>query len=139
MTKNYKLIISYDGTRYYGWEHQPSTDLTIQGKIERVLARMLDLPEGRIPDVISAGRTDAGVHAHAHADAYTHAGVHAHAHADAYTHADSHNRVCYAVCTDAHAYGGARRRRTHTYAHARWKHAYGRARRRWFPADPGRR
>jgi len=73
MTKNYKLIISYDGTRYYGWEHQPSTDLTIQGKIERVLARMLDLPEGRIPDVISAGRTDAGVHArgmtaHVHMD-----------------------------------------------------------------------
>ena len=61
--KNYKLTICYDGTRFYGWEHQPSTDMTIQGKIENVLARMLDLPEGMIPDVIGAGRTDAGVHA----------------------------------------------------------------------------
>ena len=31
--KNYKLKISYDGTRYYGWEHQPDKE-TIQGKLE---------------------------------------------------------------------------------------------------------
>lgn len=58
---NYRLIISYDGTRYFGWEHQPNTDMTIQGKIENVLGRMV----GEIPDVICAGRTDAGVHAKA--------------------------------------------------------------------------
>ncbi len=57
--KNYKFIISYDGSRYYGWEHQPDTEMTIQGKIEAVLARML----GTSPEVIGAGRTDAGVHA----------------------------------------------------------------------------
>lgn len=57
---NYKFTISYDGSRYYGWEHQPGKDLTIQGKIETVLARMTG--SDRI-DVISAGRTDAGVHA----------------------------------------------------------------------------
>lgn len=61
MIKNYKFIISYDGSRYYGWEHQPNTELTIQGKIENVLALMV----GKMPDVIGAGRTDAGVHARA--------------------------------------------------------------------------
>ena len=38
--KNYKMIITYDGTRYYGWEHQPTTDMTIQGKLESVLSAM---------------------------------------------------------------------------------------------------
>ena len=61
--KNYRLCIRYDGTRYYGWEHQPDTDMTIQGKVEQVLARMLELPGGEVPEVIGAGRTDAGVHA----------------------------------------------------------------------------
>ena len=57
--KNYKIIISYDGTRYYGWEHQPNTELTIQGKLERVLEKLT----GSTIEVIGAGRTDAGVHA----------------------------------------------------------------------------
>lgn len=58
---NYKLTISYDGTRYYGWERQPGRD-TIQGKLEAVLTRMC----GDVPvNVIGAGRTDAGVHARA--------------------------------------------------------------------------
>ncbi len=56
---NYKFIISYDGTKYYGWEHQPGIELTIQGKIENVLKRMV----GNDVEVIGAGRTDAGVHA----------------------------------------------------------------------------
>lgn len=64
MKRNYKLTIAYDGSRYQGWEHQPDTEMTIQGKIETVLARMLDL-EGAVPEVLSAGRTDAGVHAEA--------------------------------------------------------------------------
>ena len=29
--KNFKLTISYDGSRYSGWERQPGRD-TIQGK-----------------------------------------------------------------------------------------------------------
>ncbi len=37
MKKNYKMTLSYDGTRYYGWEHQPDRD-TIQGKLETVLS-----------------------------------------------------------------------------------------------------
>lgn len=60
MKKNYKMTIAYDGSRYYGWEHQPDRD-TIQGKLETVVSRMCDAPV----DVIGAGRTDAGVHARA--------------------------------------------------------------------------
>lgn len=37
---NYRFTISYDGSRYSGWEHQKHTDDTIQGKIEAVLAKM---------------------------------------------------------------------------------------------------
>ncbi|MCR4763709.1 MAG: tRNA pseudouridine(38-40) synthase TruA [Lachnospiraceae bacterium] len=65
MKRNVKLTIRYDGTRYYGWEHQPGEPMTIQGKLEQVSARMLSLPEGEIPQIIGAGRTDAGVHARA--------------------------------------------------------------------------
>ncbi len=59
--KNYKLTIMFDGTRYKGWEHQPGTDMTIQGKLEGVLSRL----EGKEVEVTGAGRTDAGVHARA--------------------------------------------------------------------------
>jgi tRNA pseudouridine38-40 synthase len=61
MKENYKFTIAYDGSRYYGWEHQPNTDMTIQGKIENVLSLMA----GTSVEVIGAGRTDAGVHARA--------------------------------------------------------------------------
>ncbi len=60
MKNNYKFLISYDGTRYFGWEHQPGKE-TIQGKIETVLMRMTD--SVTVPEVLAAGRTDAGVHA----------------------------------------------------------------------------
>lgn len=65
--QNYKMIVAYDGTRFYGWEHQPNTDMTIQGKLESVLSIMTD----SMVQVLGAGRTDAGVHAkgmvcHAH-------------------------------------------------------------------------
>ena len=58
--KNYRFEISYDGTRYYGWERQPGRD-TIQGKLEAVLSRMT----GTEAEITGAGRTDAGVHAKA--------------------------------------------------------------------------
>ena len=56
---NYKFIVTYDGTKYYGWEHQPKVDETIQGKMESVLSRMLN----EDVEVIGCGRTDAGVSA----------------------------------------------------------------------------
>ena len=70
--KNFRLKISYDGTRYYGWEHQPGKE-TIQGKIELVLSKMMGLDpapeeffgENAPVEVIASGRTDAGVHAKA--------------------------------------------------------------------------
>ena len=65
MMKNFKLVVSYDGTRYFGWEHQPDTEMTIQGKLESVLNQMTQMPEGESVTVIGAGRTDAGVHARA--------------------------------------------------------------------------
>jgi tRNA pseudouridine38-40 synthase len=61
MKENYRFTIAYDGSRYYGWEHQPNTDMTIQGKIENVMSLMAGAPV----EVIGAGRTDAGVHAQA--------------------------------------------------------------------------
>lgn len=56
--KNYKMIIEYDGSRYYGWQRQPN-QTTIQGKLESVLGVMC----GKEVEVIGAGRTDGGVHA----------------------------------------------------------------------------
>lgn len=56
---NYKMVIQYDGSRFYGWEHQPGQEMTIQGKLESVLSAMV----GEDVEVIGAGRTDAGVHA----------------------------------------------------------------------------
>ena len=60
MEQNYKLVIAYDGTRFFGWERQPGKD-TIQGKLEAVLGQL----QGKTVNVIGAGRTDAGVHARA--------------------------------------------------------------------------
>ena len=57
--RNFKLLISYDGSRYKGWQRLGNSDMTIQGKIEAVLSKMLDTPV----EVIGSGRTDAGAHA----------------------------------------------------------------------------
>jgi tRNA pseudouridine38-40 synthase len=58
LSRNFKLIIEYDGTRYFGWQRQVEKP-TIQAEIERVLSRITQQP------VIlkGSGRTDAGVHA----------------------------------------------------------------------------
>jgi len=53
-----KLIVQYDGTDYHGWQRQDG-DITVQQVMEEALARLLDHPV----TLISAGRTDAGVHA----------------------------------------------------------------------------
>lgn len=56
---NYGFIVSYDGSRYEGWQRQTRTKETIQGKLEDALERIT----GAKGQVIGAGRTDAGVHA----------------------------------------------------------------------------
>ncbi len=53
-----KLLISYDGTGYCGWQRQ-NNGPTIQAEIERAAAMICDHPT----TVHGAGRTDAGVHA----------------------------------------------------------------------------
>lgn len=51
----YKLIISYDGTKYSGWQVQPNA-LSIQALIQNGLKTLLHIPT----PLISSGRTDAG-------------------------------------------------------------------------------
>jgi tRNA pseudouridine38-40 synthase len=53
-----KLILSYDGTRYVGWQVQPNGP-SVQAEVERALATLHGAPVR----VTAAGRTDAGVHA----------------------------------------------------------------------------
>lgn len=53
-----KLIISYDGTNYCGWQVQIN-GITVEEVINRELSRML----GEEIAVIGASRTDSGVHA----------------------------------------------------------------------------
>ena len=58
--RNFKITIQYEGTRYQGWQHQDSTNNTIQGKFEAILTKMTGLD---FVQVDGSGRTDAGVHA----------------------------------------------------------------------------
>ena len=37
---NYIIWLSYDGTRYDGWQKQGNTEKTIQGKLERILEKL---------------------------------------------------------------------------------------------------
>lgn len=55
----YRLIIEYDGAAFSGWQVQPGRR-TVQGELERALARVLRREEVRLR---GASRTDAGVHA----------------------------------------------------------------------------
>ncbi len=55
---NYRLILSYDGTGYYGWQ-KTSTGPSIQEELEKALFRITG--EAATPE--AASRTDRGVHA----------------------------------------------------------------------------
>ncbi len=55
----YAMLLSYDGSRYQGWQRQGNTSNTITEKLQTVLSRLLEEPVV----VSGAGRTDAGVHA----------------------------------------------------------------------------
>ena len=57
--RNLRLDLCYDGTRYRGWQRLPNSDMTLQGKLETALSRIL----GETIEVSASGRTDAGVHA----------------------------------------------------------------------------
>src|SRR6201998_1286611 len=56
--RNLKMIVSYDGAEFSGWQVQPNA-ITVQGTVASVIGRITGekvLPQG-------SGRTDAGVHA----------------------------------------------------------------------------
>lgn len=55
----YKLLISYDGTHYSGWQIQPHA-VSIQQHFQEALKKILKL---KSVVVSGSGRTDAGVHA----------------------------------------------------------------------------
>ena len=58
MERTIRLLISYDGSNYHGWQRQRQ-EMTIQGELERHLAVLC----GHRVALHGAGRTDAGVHA----------------------------------------------------------------------------
>ncbi len=57
-SRNLRLLLEYDGSRYHGWQRQAG-DLSIQQVIEEALERLTGAPVR----LIGSGRTDAGVHA----------------------------------------------------------------------------
>ncbi|MDF1719507.1 MAG: tRNA pseudouridine(38-40) synthase TruA [Minwuia sp.] len=63
----YRLTLEFDGGGFVGWQFQPN-GLSVQEVVETAIERLCGQPQ---PRIMSAGRTDAGVHALgmvAHAD-----------------------------------------------------------------------
>jgi len=56
--KNIKLVLSYDGSNYHGWQRQKNA-VTVQEVMEERIRMMV----GESVALIASGRTDAGVHA----------------------------------------------------------------------------
>lgn len=57
--RNFMLTLSYDGSRYHGWQRQGNTENTIQQRLESALSSILAQPV----EISGSGRTDAGAHA----------------------------------------------------------------------------
>lgn len=57
----YKMVFSYDGTGFSGYQRQNGELRTVQGELEKALSYLFDEPV----EVHASGRTDAGVHARA--------------------------------------------------------------------------
>ena len=56
--RNLKCVLTYDGTKYVGWQKQPN-GLSVQSVVEKAIEQ---LTHQQSP-VLAAGRTDSGVHA----------------------------------------------------------------------------
>ena len=59
MQSRVALGIEYDGSEYYGFQKQKSTEQTIQGNLENSISKVANHPI----KTFCSGRTDAGVHA----------------------------------------------------------------------------
>src|SRR5207237_6352598 len=57
--RNIKLVLSYDGTDFNGWQTQPGYR-TVQETLEQAIAKLTGEERVRVN---ASGRTDAGVHA----------------------------------------------------------------------------
>ncbi|KAE9454961.1 hypothetical protein C3L33_13140, partial [Rhododendron williamsianum] len=57
----WRMVIAYDGTRFSGWQYQPSPP-TIQSIVEKALTQITK-QERRDLHLVGASRTDTGVHA----------------------------------------------------------------------------
>jgi tRNA pseudouridine38-40 synthase len=57
---NYKLVIEYDGRKFFGWQRQKNTKETIQQYLEESIEKLL---KEKIK-ITGAGRTDSGVSAY---------------------------------------------------------------------------
>ncbi len=58
--RNIKLVLSYDGTDFSGWQRQKD-QRTVQQDLEEAIEQLT----GALPNTNACGRTDAGVHARA--------------------------------------------------------------------------
>lgn len=58
MLRNIRLTLAYDGTNYVGWQVQPN-GLSVQTVVTNALEKLT----GERVNLLSAGRTDSGVHA----------------------------------------------------------------------------
>ena len=57
--KRIRLLLSYDGSSFQGWQRQSYTQNTVQGSVEKALSQITS----QSVSLIGAGRTDAGTHA----------------------------------------------------------------------------
>lgn len=57
--RRYAACVEYHGAAFHGWQRQKHTDRTVQGVLEAALSKVADEPIS----IITAGRTDTGVHA----------------------------------------------------------------------------
>jgi tRNA pseudouridine38-40 synthase len=58
VVRNIRLTIEYDGGDFCGWQKQPRVR-TVEGELIKVLGGLV----GREPEIVTAARTDSGVHA----------------------------------------------------------------------------
>ena len=57
-SRNIRLTLSYDGTRYHGWQYQPNA-VTVQSVVQEAVEKIVD----HDVKIVGGARTDAGVHA----------------------------------------------------------------------------